>query len=173
MLGGMALYLCPNPDWLERAGLRYRDSGSCWNRGICPNLANVYFTAENCVFKVTPAGILMRIAGSTTAPGYAGDGGLATNAVFNRLNGVAVDSIGNVYVADNANSRIRKVTAATGIITTIAGTGVDGFSGDGGPARSAQIGSSVGLTVGAEGDVYLADQFNNRIRKVSAATGIN
>ena len=132
---------------------------------------NVYFTASNYVFKMDAVGTLTRVAG-TSLPGYAGDGGLAVNAQLNSASGVAVDGSGNVFIADNQNNAIRKVAAATGIITTVAGTGVAGFSGDGGPAASAALWSPTAVAVDGFGNLYIADTNNERIRKVAAATGI-
>jgi hypothetical protein len=85
---------------------------------------NVYFIAFDCVFKMDAVGIVTRLAG--TSQGYAGDGGLATNAQLNGPFGVAVDGSGNVFIADTGNYVVRKVAAATGIITTVAGTKVAG-----------------------------------------------
>ena len=99
---------------------------------------NFYFTAENCVFKVDSTRTLTRIAGVAVA-GYSGDGGPATSARLSSPLGLAVDTAGNLYVADNGNVVIRKV-AANGIITTFAGNGTRGYSGDGGPATAAQLG---------------------------------
>ena len=98
--------------------------------------------------------------------GYAGDGGPATSAQLNGNFGVAVDGTGNIYIGDSFNNVIRKVTPG-GIITTIAGDGTCGFSGDGGPAASAELCNPLGLTVDAGGNIYLADEINFRIRKIS------
>jgi hypothetical protein len=101
--------------------------------GVAVNAAgDVYFTALDCVFKITGDGFMTRVAG-TSRPGYSGDGGPATSAQLHDPRGVAVDTSGNLYIADNRNSRIRKVSTA-GIITTVAGNGSFGYSGDGGPA---------------------------------------
>ncbi|WP_179714419.1 NHL domain-containing protein [Nocardioides lianchengensis] len=106
------------------------------------------------------------IAGSRT-PGFSGDGGAATSASLNYPSNLAVDAAGNVYVVDNGNNRIRKV-AADGTITTVAGTGVGGFSGDGGPATSAQLNNPYSVAVDAGGTIFIGDDGNNRIRKVDA-----
>jgi PKD repeat protein len=100
--------------------------------------------------------------------GFAGDGGQATSALLNRPRGIAVDRRGNVYVADENNQRIRKLSAGT--ITTIAGTGVAGFSGDGGQATSAELEEPIDVAVDSRGAVYIADALNNRIRRVSGGT---
>ena len=133
---------------------------------------NVYFAATNSVFRVDAAGVLTRVAGSSTVLGYSGDGGLATSARLNSPTGVALDGAGNVYIADTGNFAIRKVEAATGIITTVAGNGSSGYSGDGGPATSAQLQEPRGVAVDGSGNLYIADNQGNAIRKVVAETGI-
>jgi uncharacterized protein (TIGR03437 family) len=134
-------------------------------------VGNVYFSADNAVFKVDQSGVLTRLAGSSTLPGYSGDGGLATSARFNGPSGVAVDGSGNLYIADQGNQVIRKA-AATGIIATVAGNGTQGYSGDGGPAISAELLCPAGVAVDRSGNLYIADTCNRAIRKVAAATGI-
>ena len=104
--------------------------------------------------------------------GYSGDGGLAVHARIASPHGTALDREGNVYIADLKNDRIRKVDAATGIITTVAGSGEHGYSGDGSPATDAMLASPIAVTASADGDLYIADHRNSRIRKVDAATGI-
>ena len=108
------------------------------------------------------------VAGDGTQ-GFAGDGGLATSAHFNGLSGIEVDAAGNIYVADLLNNRIRKVDATTGIITTIAGTGVAGSSGDGGNALQAQV-EPVDIALDAAGNIYLLDRNAHRVRKIDAST---
>ncbi len=103
--------------------------------------------------------------------GYGGDGGPATEAKLRFPVGVAVDGSGNVYIADTLNSRVRKVEAGTGTISTIAGTGRFGYGGDGGPAAEAMLGHPEGVAVDASGNVFIADTVNFRIRKVDACTG--
>jgi heat shock protein HslJ len=116
-------------------------------------------------------GIISTIAGSATTSGSSGDGGLATAALLNTPGFVAVDAAGNVYVADVMNHRIRKITAATQIISTVAGIGTAGFAGDGGPAIFATLNTPIGVSVDAAGNLLIADSFNHRIRKVDAVTG--
>lgn len=96
--------------------------------------------------------------------GFAGDGGPAVNASLDHASSVALDQQGNLYIADTMNHRIRRVDASTGVISTIAGTGVNGFAGDGGPALAANIGTPTGITVDQSGKIYFADESNNRIR---------
>jgi trimeric autotransporter adhesin len=111
------------------------------------------------------------VAGNGTQ-GYSGDGGPATSAELSAPSGVAVDTAGNIYIADLENFRVRKVTASTGKISTVAGNGTQGYSGDGGPATSAELFYSWGVAVDTAGNNYLADIVLNRIRKVTASTGI-
>jgi uncharacterized protein (TIGR03437 family) len=117
---------------------------------------------------VSPAGIITTVAGNGTA-GYSGDGGLATAAELNGPSGVAVDSSGNLYISDQGNRTVRKVTA--GVIGTIAGNG-SSYSGDGGPAATAHFVGPAGLAVDAAGNVYIADPSGNRIYKVSTDSAI-
>ena len=115
-------------------------------------------------------GILTTVAG-VGVPGFAGDNARATAAQLNLPTALALDAFGNLYVADTANHRIRRIDAGTGLITTVAGIGVQGFSGDNGPATSASIDSPTGLAVSASA-LYLADTHNHRIRKLNLSTGI-
>lgn len=114
--------------------------------------------------KVDTQGIITTMAGNGTV-GFGGDGGLATEASLNNPLGVAVDSSGNLFIADSNNYRVRKVDAQ-GIITTVAGSGKAGFSGDGGLALSASLLSPTDVAVDLKGNLYIADEYNNRIREV-------
>ncbi len=126
---------------------------------------NVYISDQSQrIRKINTAGIINTIAGIAGSYGYSGDGGPATSAKLNYPMGVSTDSFGNVYIADNSNNRIRRISPS-GIISTIAGTASYGFSGDGGVSTAAQISAPWGLTVGPGGDVYFADMYNHRIRK--------
>jgi uncharacterized protein (TIGR03437 family) len=109
-------------------------------------------------------GVITTVAG-TGATGFSGDDGPATSAHLDEPWGVAVDATGNLYIADTDNSCIRKVSNR--VITTVAGTGTQGFSGDNGPATNAQLNSPWGVAVDPAGNLYVADRNNNRIRKVS------
>ena len=121
--------------------------------------------------KVTATtGIITTVAGTGSTTDPVGDGGAATSAMINLPRGVAVDTSGSIYIADTGNERIRKVTAGTGIITTVAGT-TGGFSGDGGAATAAQLNKPYGVWLDASGNIFIADTDNHRIRKVTAADG--
>ncbi|MFI5139493.1 MAG: T9SS type A sorting domain-containing protein [Sphingobacteriales bacterium] len=113
------------------------------------------------------AQIISTIAGIGVS-GFSGDGGPATSAKLSGCPGVAVDGSGNIYISDAGNSRIRKVNTS-GIITTVAGTGTPGYNGDGIAAVTAQINSANELAVDGSGNIYIADAFNNRIRKVNTS----
>jgi hypothetical protein len=126
--------------------------------------------ANNRVREVTAAGTILTVAGTGTS-GYSGDGGLATAAKLSGPRAVAVDSSGNLFIADANNNVIRKVTASTGTISTIAGTGTAGFNGDGIPATSAQLNFPQAVVLDNSGNLFIADKFNQRIRKVTAGTG--
>ena len=131
---------------------------------------NIYIadSGNSVIRKVSPAGVISTAAGIGFAFDFAGDGGPATAAALNYPSGVAVDSSGNLYIADTGNHRVRKVTAS-GIMTTIAGNGEEGFSGDNGPATAARLIQPSGVAVDSGGNVYIADAGNNRIRKVTPA----
>ena len=131
---------------------------------------NVYIAEQfgNRIRKVGTDGVISTVAGGNGGYGFNGDGGAATSTNLNYPSGVAVDAVGNIYIADQNNQRIRKVNS-NGIISTVAGNGTQGFSGDGGAATSAQLNSPSGVTVDAAGNIYIADQFNNRIRKVNSS----
>jgi trimeric autotransporter adhesin len=124
-------------------------------------------TQNNRIRKVSSAGIITTVAGDG-APGFSGDGGPATSASLNHPMGVALDGSGNIYIADEYNNRIRKVST-TGTITTVAGSGGPGNSGDGGLATNAQLYYPTGIALDGSGDLFIADSNNNRVREVSSA----
>ncbi|HEY2382022.1 MAG TPA: NHL repeat-containing protein [Terriglobia bacterium] len=120
---------------------------------------------QNKVYHVMADGRLMTLAGSGVV-GFSGDNGPASSARFNYLQGVAADGAGNVFVADSKNNRIRKISPA-GVITTVAGNGGAGLSGDGGPAVSAHLAGPRGLAVDRAGNLFIADAGNNTVRMVT------
>lgn len=126
---------------------------------------------NNCVRKIDVSGIITTVAGNGTA-GFSGDGGAATSAKLNRPYSVAVDASGNIFIADRLNNRIRKVNTS-GTISTFAGAGTAGFSGDGGTATAAQLFQPVSLCISSGGDMYITDWGNYRVRKVNAAGTIS
>ncbi|HNG92029.1 MAG TPA: IPT/TIG domain-containing protein, partial [Acidobacteriota bacterium] len=120
-------------------------------------------------------GIITTIAGVGTRNGipvFDGDGGPATNANLNAPGAVAIDSFGNILIADTRNRRIRRIDAQTGIISTIAGNGTFEFGGDGGPALMAGLSAPVNIAVDGLSNIYLTDPFQARIRRIDASTGI-
>jgi uncharacterized protein (TIGR03437 family) len=125
--------------------------------------------ASAAIRKVTPLGVVSTVAGGN-GPGFSGDGGAATAALLSNPTGVAVDATGNIFVADTNNHRIRRVDAASGIITTVAGSGTAGFAGDDGPAIAAQLFSPRGVAFDRSGNLHIADTGNNRVRKVSGGS---
>ena len=127
---------------------------------------NLYIqdTGNARIRKVDTTGTITTIAGNGTL-GYTGDGGPATNAELNQNQGARFDAAGNLYFADCGNGAIRKIDTS-GIINTVAGNGTNGFSGDGGPATAAELSCPSGVAIDASGELFIADFFNNRIRKV-------
>ena len=115
------------------------------------------------------AGTITTVAG-TGAVGYTGDNGLATAATFTQPWGIAVDAAGNIYIGDHGNKVIREITASNGKIGTIAGTGTAGFSGDGGPALSAELNWATDVALDSNRNIYIADHDNNRIRVIGSVT---
>jgi trimeric autotransporter adhesin len=144
------------------------------------SIGNVYAASPNyeCIFKFAPGSSNYTVVAGTLVDfgdgsgGYSGDNGLAVNAELNNPAGVVVDSVGNLYIADSGNNRIRKVTAGSGIITTTAGNGTAGYSGDNGPATAAELNDPSAVALDGAGNLYIADSGNNRIRKVTAGSGI-
>jgi len=136
--------------------------------GVAEDAAGNLFIADTGNNRVRVVGHTTPITAyaGTGTPGYSGDGGPATAAQLNQPSALAVDSAGNLYIADTANNVVRKVTLA-GIITTFAGTGQPGYSGDNGQATAATLRAPGGLAVDAAGDVFIADTGNNVVREVS------
>ncbi len=139
-----------------------------WPNSIAvDNIGNIYITDHNRIRMINSSGIINTIAGSSIG-GYGGDGGPATAATFATPQSIAVDGIGNIYIADANNQRIRMINTG-GIITTIAGTGISGFSGDGGLAIAAKLSYPTGITIDGSGNLFFVDLSNDRIRKVNTS----
>jgi sugar lactone lactonase YvrE len=117
--------------------------------------------------KITPNGIISTFAGNGTA-GFSGDGGQATAAKINDPLGIVLDAAGNLYIADQQNQRVRKITT-TGIISTVAGNGTQSFGGDAGQATAAELNNPTDVAIDASGNLYIADESNNCVRKVTTA----
>jgi hypothetical protein len=130
-------------------------------------IGNIYISDQKnaVVRKVDTAGIITTIAGTPGVMGYAGDDSMATSALMGNVCGVRVDAKGNVYVADHDYNAVRKINKA-GIITTIAGSPTAGYTGDGGPAKAAQLFHPMDVTLDPLGNLYIADEGNNVIRKI-------
>lgn len=136
--------------------------------GVVSDAKGDIFIADSdnaCVWEVGPGGLIHGVAGNYSR-GYLGDGGPAPQASLITPWGLALDNSGNLYIADENAHRIRKVST-DGIISTVAGNGIAGFSGDGGPATSASLSGPQSVAVAADGSLYIADDGNLRIRKVS------
>ena len=144
-------------------------SDNLWSINI-DKTGNLYIAdlGENVIRKVDTFGIISTIAGNNIM-GYAGDGGPATAAKLSHPSSVAVDSAGNIFISDYNNNVIRKVTALTSIISTIAGNDTAGYSGDGAAATSAKINSPGAIAVDNMGNIFFADGLNNVIRKINTA----
>src|SRR5262249_4252058 len=136
--------------------------------GVAADAAGNLFIADTDsqrIRKISPDGVISTVAGNGAA-GLRGDGGPATSAQLNYPAGVAVDSFGDLFIADTRNQRIRKVTN-TGIIITVAGNGSSGFNGDGGSALLAELNDPRGVAVDREGNLFIADSGNHRVRQVN------
>jgi DNA-binding beta-propeller fold protein YncE len=114
----------------------------------------------------------MSVVAGTGEQGYAGDGGLATQALLNNPFDLAFDPAGNLCFSDTYNHCIRRVDARTSVISTIAGTGEAGFAGDGGPATSAQMNQPYGIVIDRAGNIYVADRLNKRVRRIAGGSGV-
>ena len=133
---------------------------------VADDTGNVYIADadNNVIRKVNPAGVISSFAG-LPAGGFSGDGGAWGFALMNRPNSVVIDRRGNMYISDADNQRIRKINAA-GIISTYVGDGTAGFLGDGGPATAAEINYPGSIAPDDTGNLYIAGEYNNRIRKL-------
>jgi len=121
---------------------------------------------NHLIRRVAPDGLITTVAGRVSSGGFSGDGGPADQAEFLFLSGVALGPDGSLYIADAGNNRIRRV-APDGIINTVVGTGIQGFSGDGGPADQARLNNPTGIALSPDGSLYIADASNSRIRRVA------
>jgi sugar lactone lactonase YvrE len=137
------------------------------------NAVNLYIADTNnaCIRKVDAAGKITTVAGIGRSPGYSGDGGPATNAKLDKPRGVFADPSNNIYIADSENHRIRKVENSSGVISTIAGIGIAGYSGDGESAVSATLDKPYGVFVDSAGNLFIADKDNHAVRIVSNHDG--
>ncbi|MBI4750907.1 MAG: IPT/TIG domain-containing protein [Acidobacteria bacterium] len=144
-------------------------------RGITIDVNDNLYLADRLNHRIrrvdAQTGVITTIAGMGTA-GFTGDGGPAMYAHLNSPEEIVFDQQGNLLIADLGNHRIRRIDARTSIITTIAGVGIPGFSGDGGPAMLAQLNSPHGIAVDGAGNLFIADRDNHRLRRVDAQTGI-
>ncbi len=143
--------------------------------GICIDKAGNILIADgkSTIRKINrTTGTISTIAGKRNVTGYTGDNGPAGNALLNAPVDVAVDAANNIYIADRYNNAVRRINAVTGIITTVAGRGADGFSGDGGPASLAKLNQPHGVYLDNGNTLYIADYNNHRIRAVNPGTGI-
>lgn len=134
---------------------------------VTDTIGNLFIACEGTVRKVNTLGNISTVAGNNSY-GYSGDGGPATAAQFMATSGLCLDRTGNLYIADEQSHTVRMVNTS-GIISTIAGTGIAGFSGDGGLATNAQLTSPVGIAVDDSGNLYIAASYNYRVRKVNTA----
>ena len=136
---------------------------------VTDSFGNAFFSSPtlDAVFKADPNGVVTRIAGTGVA-GFSGDSGPALSAQLSNPNGLALDAQGNLYVADTNNNRIRKIDTS-GTITTVAGNGNCCYYGDNGQAVNAYLDNPYGVAVDASGNLYIADTYNNRIRRVDSS----
>lgn len=135
---------------------------------------NIYIAdyGQARIRKVNTAGIITTIAG-TGVPGLSGDGGAATAAKIDGPSGIVLDASNNIFFTDRSNNRVCRIDATSGVITTIAGSGPGGFTGDGGPAAFALLNNPIGIAIDAAGNLFVADYSNRRIRKISAGGTIS
>ena len=163
-----ALLATPNGLAIDRSGNLYvADLGE---EGLSNVGGGPLYVSGHRIRRIATSGTITTVAGNGTQ-GYAGDGGPAAVAQLDAPWGVAAGSDGNLYIGDSGNHTVRKI-AANGTITTVAGTGVPGSLGDGGPAARAQLNVPLGVAVDGSGNLYVAECLGARIRKVTAAGGI-
>jgi gliding motility-associated-like protein len=147
-----------------------------WPAGIVVNAAgDIFFSdwSNNCIREINPSGIISTCAGNfALGAGYSGNGGQATAAQMNSPNGIALDGAGNIYSAESGNNCIRKIIPS-GIISTVAGNTIAGFSGDGGQATAAEMNASLGVAVNSAGDIYISDYDNKRVREITGSITVS
>jgi trimeric autotransporter adhesin len=152
-----------------------KSAGIARLQGIAIDASGNIYIADAGTYRIRvvtkSTGIITTVAGNGQN-GFSGDGGYATSAAIGVCQGIAVDALGNIYIADTYNNRIRVVTKSTSIITTVAGNGEYGDAGDGGQATSAEVRSPRGVAVDASGNIYISDIMSNTIRMVAKSTGI-
>lgn len=138
-----------------------------FSEGVAVDSTGAIYIADSSNHRIrkVAGGTISTIAG-TGASGFSGDGGLASGAQLSDPHGLAVDVSGNLFIADEGNQRVRRVDAATGIITTVAGNGTPGFNGDGGAATNAQLDEPKAVALDGAGTLYICEKGNDRIRKV-------
>jgi len=140
---------------------------------VVTSSGNFYIADSNnaVIRQVTPADVITTVVGDNAlGSGFSGDNGVPTSAQLDGPSAMVLDSAGNLYFADTANNRVRKVSFSANTIVTVAGTGTAGYSGDGFPAINAELNSPRGLALDAAGNLYIADSSNHAIRVVSATT---
>jgi len=159
-----------NGEWQTSSCVVVQSPGVTQPAGLALDAQGNLFIADSGNHRIREVGIdgtIRTVAGAGTM-GFSGDGGPAAQAQLNLPTGVAVDAAGTLFIADTGNNRVRRVSR-DGIITTVAGSGVKGFSGDGGTAVKAQLSGPTGVAIGPDGALYIADSGNDRIRKISPA----
>ncbi len=138
--------------------------------GFCVGMT-AWASVAGAVEKTDRQAVISTVVGNGSSD-FKGDGGAAVAASLSNPRAIAVDAAGNIYIADSTNNRVRKVDASTGAITTVAGNGIRDFGGDGGPAIKASLAFPMGLAVDKEGNLFIADARNHRIRRVDAKSGV-
>src|SRR5581483_10911073 len=142
--------------------------------GVAMDVAGNIFIADtfnNRIRRIATNGVITTVAGSGGQT-YSGDNGAAISAAFNLPQGLTLDAVGNIFIADTYNNRIRKI-ATNGVITTVAGNGAQGYAGDGGAATNASLNFPYNVAVSATGDLFIADCYNHRVRMVGTNGIIN
>ena len=179
---GVAIYYTTDGSYPTTSSPQYNGSIAISKSCTLVVMATLSGYPDNYAFAAyyitsVPDSFVYDVAGSGRS-GYAGDGGPATQALLSpdttglQAAGTAVDSSGNLYIADIGNNVVRKVDATSGIITTIAGNGAAGYSGDGGPATSAQLNSPDSLAFDSAGNLYISDKYNQVVRRITMSTGV-